>query len=95
MTRRRIFRFAIALLGVAAIFALASCIDILRSDPCCDFIVRRGFPFGILERGGFAGIHKYLPIGIAANCAAAVAVAALIERRWSRPAASNNESGGA
>lgn len=87
-------RFVVPLLAVAAIFALVSYIDILRPDPCCDFMVRRGFPFAILVRGGFAGIHRCLPIGIVANGLAAVAVAAFIERQWSRPTTSPNESGG-
>ena len=92
---RRVLRFGVALLAVSAIFALASYIDILRPDPCCDFIVRRGFPFGILLRGGFAGIHKYLPTGIVANFLTAVLFALLIERRWSHGATSAGKSGGA
>ena len=61
---------------------IANYIDVLRRDPCCDFIVRRGFPFAILRRGGFVGIHQYLPAGIAANLLVVLLIAGTIARVW-------------
>jgi hypothetical protein len=68
--------------ATGAIFVIANFIDVLRRDPCCDFIVRRGFPFAILRRGGFVDVHQYLPVGIAANLLVVLLIASAIARIW-------------
>lgn len=67
---------------MGAISAIANCIDVLRHDPCCDFIVQRGLPFAILRRGGFVDVRQYLPGGIAADLLVVVLIAAAIARIW-------------
>jgi hypothetical protein len=76
------FRYSISLLATGAISAIANCIDVLRHDPCCDFIVRRGIPFAILRRGGFVDVHQYLPVGITADFLIVLLIAGAIARIW-------------
>ena len=68
----------VCLIATVCFLAFANWIDALRPDPCCDWMVRRGFPFAILVRGGYQGMFKHLWPGIFGNLIVALLTGLLI-----------------
>jgi len=61
-------RYAFSLLGAIAAFAIVNgSVYCWRTPPCCEWTYTTGIPFAFLEEGGFLGIRRLLPAGVAAD----------------------------
>src|SRR5438445_421644 len=78
------FRYALSLLAVVCVFALANYLHFHRHADCCDLFILYGLPFPVLLDGGSEGIRRILWPGVATDFLFVLATAGLIGNMWVR-----------
>jgi hypothetical protein len=77
---RQVSRYVASFLGTALLWAAASYADYYRQlhIPCGDCFFELGLPFKFWMEGGFTGTRLFMPVGLSADIAVVLILAAAL-----------------